>query len=262
MKKTSVPKNDDSISYSQATFTSHNKSNVQKKINKQKKTSTASIPDQEFLVSEGGRQTARSINGVTSQKLPSNVMYMSTEGMAQKSDGKDAGGSQSKRKMLRNLFPLDHENRSFDRVSRTGAPGIFDTIALRTDLKSVSAMYSALDAQSQNSFDPSNPSSIRPPTLKSGSIGSAGSLVGRGSSEDDDDEEVTPLDTFLASLDLSEYSNLFKVEKMDMDALTLCSSEDLKEMELPLGPRKKILAALEERKAAIQSPVLMDLTQF
>lgn len=38
-----------------------------------------------------------------------------------------------------------------------------------------------------------------------------------------------------------------------MDSLTLLSEEDLKGMSMPLGPRRKILRALEERKNALNN---------
>ena len=40
---------------------------------------------------------------------------------------------------------------------------------------------------------------------------------------------------------------------MDMEALLLCTSSDLKEMGLSLGPRKKILEAIETKKAESES---------
>ena len=40
---------------------------------------------------------------------------------------------------------------------------------------------------------------------------------------------------------------------MDMEALMLCTSSDLKEMGISLGPRKKILEALVSKKAENES---------
>ncbi|NXY50550.1 DDHD2 Phospholipase, partial [Ceuthmochares aereus] len=51
-------------------------------------------------------------------------------------------------------------------------------------------------------------------------------------------EEVKDI---LQKLELSEYCDAFEKEKMDRQALFLCTEENLKEMGIPLGPRMKIL---------------------
>ena len=53
-----------------------------------------------------------------------------------------------------------------------------------------------------------------------------------------------------ALLDISEFCENFTKEGIDMDALIMCNEEDLKEGGLPLGPRKKLLKYLEDRKNA------------
>uniref|UniRef100_A0A8C3JRS9 DDHD domain containing 2 n=1 Tax=Calidris pygmaea TaxID=425635 RepID=A0A8C3JRS9_9CHAR len=45
----------------------------------------------------------------------------------------------------------------------------------------------------------------------------------------------------LKKLELSEYCDVFEKEKMDRQALFLCTEKNLKEMGIPLGPRMKIL---------------------
>uniref|UniRef100_A0A8D2MQI9 DDHD domain-containing protein n=1 Tax=Zonotrichia albicollis TaxID=44394 RepID=A0A8D2MQI9_ZONAL len=45
----------------------------------------------------------------------------------------------------------------------------------------------------------------------------------------------------LKKLELSEYCDVFEKEKMDRQALLLCTENNLKEMGIPLGPRMKIL---------------------
>jgi hypothetical protein len=48
----------------------------------------------------------------------------------------------------------------------------------------------------------------------------------------------------LRSLDLLQYLPAFEEQEVDMAALVQCTEEDLKELGLPMGPRKKILAML------------------
>ncbi|NWU63120.1 DDHD2 Phospholipase, partial [Pterocles burchelli] len=52
---------------------------------------------------------------------------------------------------------------------------------------------------------------------------------------------VEEVQEILKKLELSEYCGVFEKEKMDRQALFLCTEENLKEMGIPLGPRMKIL---------------------
>ncbi|XP_074866948.1 ankyrin repeat and SAM domain-containing protein 4B [Carettochelys insculpta] len=71
---------------------------------------------------------------------------------------------------------------------------------------------------------------------------------------DDDEAESTPLEVFLASQSLNEFVPVFMREKIDLDALMLCSDEDLLSIQIQLGPRKKVLSAADRRKQALEKP--------
>jgi len=60
---------------------------------------------------------------------------------------------------------------------------------------------------------------------------------------------------FLAALGLDKYAGVFAENEVDLDALAHLSDDDLKELGLPLGPRRKIVAALREAPAAAPAPV-------
>lgn len=66
--------------------------------------------------------------------------------------------------------------------------------------------------------------------------------------------------TFLNSLELDEFRELFIKEKIDLRAVTLCNEDDLKEIGLPLGPRKKILDAVSKRNTAVSEPGILQDT--
>ncbi|KAH7442005.1 hypothetical protein KP509_03G066400 [Ceratopteris richardii] len=51
----------------------------------------------------------------------------------------------------------------------------------------------------------------------------------------------------LQSLGLGKYSITFQAEEIDMTALRNMNDDDLKELGLPMGPRKKILLALSRK---------------
>ncbi|NXE09310.1 DDHD2 Phospholipase, partial [Lophotis ruficrista] len=62
----------------------------------------------------------------------------------------------------------------------------------------------------------------------------------------------------LKKLELSEYCDVFEKEKMDRQALFLCTEKNLKEMGIPLGPRMKILHYISS-KAEMQVCLLHGL---
>ena len=65
-----------------------------------------------------------------------------------------------------------------------------------------------------------------------------------------------------AELDLAEYSEIFTKEGIDMEALCLCTEDDLKEGGLPLGPRKKLLKYLEDRNRAREGDGVSGFEKF
>ncbi|XP_062452934.1 phospholipase DDHD2 [Rhea pennata] len=59
---------------------------------------------------------------------------------------------------------------------------------------------------------------------------------------------VEQVKEILKMLELSEYCDVFEREKMDRQALFLCTEKDLKEMGIPLGPRMKILHYISSKR--------------
>lgn len=74
--------------------------------------------------------------------------------------------------------------------------------------------------------------------------------------------EMVPLVTFLASLNLEQFASSLARESIDLHALSLCSDSDLREIGLPLGPRRKILDAIEKREHTLQNPGAMSDTRI
>jgi len=64
----------------------------------------------------------------------------------------------------------------------------------------------------------------------------------------------SPLQLFLMSAGLSEYVSCFVREDIDLQALMLLTEDDLKSLGLGMGPRKKLLKAINDRKAALENP--------
>jgi len=67
---------------------------------------------------------------------------------------------------------------------------------------------------------------------------------------EDEAEAEEALTLFLAGLGLAAYASAFKAQDVDLEALRLLTEDDLKGLGLPLGPRRKILLATRERRAA------------
>lgn len=71
---------------------------------------------------------------------------------------------------------------------------------------------------------------------------------------EEDVVDATPLEVFLQSLHLEEFLPIFTREQIDLEALLLCSDEDLQNIQMQLGPRKKVLNAINRRKQVLQQP--------
>ena len=74
-------------------------------------------------------------------------------------------------------------------------------------------------------------------------------------------EAELTLEQVFIKLEINEYTENFTKEGIDMDALFLCTEDDLKEGGLPIGPRKKLLNYLEKRKA-LQEHKLSGLEEY
>ena len=53
------------------------------------------------------------------------------------------------------------------------------------------------------------------------------------------------VEKWLVRLGLSSYNELFEQHQIDFDTLRLLSDGDLREMGIPIGPRRKIVKSLE-----------------
>lgn len=59
---------------------------------------------------------------------------------------------------------------------------------------------------------------------------------------------------FLAAAGLVDFIPTFAKEHIDLDALMLLTEEDLVAMKLPIGPRRKLLQAIKNRKTDLENP--------
>ncbi|CAG0883480.1 unnamed protein product [Darwinula stevensoni] len=64
------------------------------------------------------------------------------------------------------------------------------------------------------------------------------------------EKQFTSVQELLEHLELMSYIDVFTEEKLDLTALLLCQEEEIERLGLPMGPRKKIISALNEIRAS------------
>jgi Usher syndrome type-1G protein len=74
------------------------------------------------------------------------------------------------------------------------------------------------------------------------------------SEEPDETEPNQPLKRFLAAYSLEEHFELLNQHQIDLDTLILLTEDDLRFLNLPLGPYRRLAVAIQERKSALANP--------
>lgn len=62
------------------------------------------------------------------------------------------------------------------------------------------------------------------------------------------------MERFLTAWELGEYLPKFVEQKIDLNTLMILTETDLKSLNLPLGPYRKLVNAISERKSALENP--------
>ena len=79
----------------------------------------------------------------------------------------------------------------------------------------------------------------------------------------DDESDYTSLHMFLAAHGLMDWAGKLTKERIDLDALMLLSEADLSDsLSMPLGPRKKLMKAVADRRRDMEDPDELTDTQF
>ncbi|KAM7381140.1 hypothetical protein PAMA_012124 [Pampus argenteus] len=276
--------------YSQATLhsTAKGKAKIQKKLEKKKQV------DGTFKIYEDGRKSVRSLSGL---QLGNDVMFLKQGTYANPKersrlnirdmfpcDHDDDADTISRAMSDPGLHEAAYSEISADsgRDSLFTRPGL-GTMVFRRNY--MSAGMFGIGAQDEGSVAGSEPVGRAPnvrlrgrlprrsPSFDEDSIGSALSLQERNLQElpweetdtgldDDLEPDNSPLETFLASQSLSEFMTIFRREKIDLEALLLCSDQDLTSIHIPLGPRKKLLEACKRHLDTIDEPEAIEDTEL
>ncbi|XP_067860510.1 pre-mRNA splicing regulator USH1G-like [Heptranchias perlo] len=272
-----------SVPYSQATLnaTAKGKTKIQKKLERKKQVEGT------FKIYEDGRKSVHSLSGL---QLSNDVMFVK--------QGTYASPKDKMRCNIREMFaneedavshaisdPGFHMDMAYSDVSTdSGHESLFNRPGLGTMVfrrNYVSGGLFGIGPDGGETVGNSEVKSVgvrlrsrlQRSTSVNDSIGSAHSLQERNAEElpweeeelgldDDHEPETSPLETFLASLSMFEFVPIFKKEKIDLEALMLCSEEDLKSINVPLGPRKKIMEGIQRRQQALEEPDKLDDTSL
>ncbi|XP_002661315.1 pre-mRNA splicing regulator USH1G [Danio rerio] len=271
------------VPYSQATIhaTARGKTKIQKKLEKKKQ------GDGTFKIYEDGRKSVRSLSGL---QLGNDVMFLK--------QGTYVNPKDRSRRNIRDMFPSDNEDAISRAISEpdlhgqdvdyseistdSGHDSLFNRPGLGTMVfrrNYVSGGLFGIGSRDEGSLTGSERvDNVRlqnrmHPSLDDDSIGSAHSLQERNIQElpwdevelgldDDDEPDTSPLEVFLATQSMNEFIPILKREKIDLDALLLCSDNDLKGIHIPLGPRKKIMDACMRRLETLEEPGPIEDTEM
>ncbi|XP_062859574.1 pre-mRNA splicing regulator USH1G [Trichomycterus rosablanca] len=263
-----------SITYTQAMLNSTSKSRtkIQKHLEKKKPS------DSTFKISEGGRRSVRSLSGL---QMGNDVMFLkqgTCSGHRQRihvrnmfpqnlndddadSDVDSVSDAVSDLGLYTSMFSNSRRDSLFSR------PGLGTMIFRRSytndglsgfDSESLAGSDTlgkllTTNVQSRGRVRPRLPSFDQESTCSTAGLPEENSqdLLCDDTFDCDDEENLqsssSPLEVFLESHGLGELHSLFLKERMDLDALVLCSEADLAVLDVPLSPRKKLLEACSRR---------------
>ncbi|XP_075999323.1 pre-mRNA splicing regulator USH1G isoform X3 [Genypterus blacodes] len=272
-----------SVPYSQATLhaTNRGKTKIQRKLDRRKQ------GEGTFKIYEDGRKSVRSLSGL---QLGNDVMFVK--------QGTYANPRERGRRNVRDMFSRDNDDAISRAISEpdlhghdvdyseistdSGHDSLFNRPGLGTMVfrrNYVSGGMFDMGTRDEPSVGRSG-NTVRllsrlkhSASIDEDSIGSARSLQERNMEEvpweevelgldDDDEPETSHLEVFLATQSMSEFSSIFRREKIDLEALLLCTDRDLKSIHIPLGPRKKILDACKRHLEAIEDPDYIEDTEL
>lgn len=80
--------------------------------------------------------------------------------------------------------------------------------------------------------------------------------------DDEEENEYTPVVMFLEGCGLTHYIQHFTSGDVDMDALMRLTNQDFNDMGLPIGPRRKLMDAIQRRRIVLSEPAQMYDTQL
>ena len=82
-----------------------------------------------------------------------------------------------------------------------------------------------------------------------------GSDASNNSSDNDEaDDSNKNLKRFLAAYSLEQHYDILLQQQISLDDMMILTEEDLRTLNLPLGPFRRLIVAIDERKVALKNP--------
>lgn len=236
-----------------------NMSTVQRRILANKNNRLGQVDD-EFKVSgmEDGKFTVNSLKGI---RRDSEVLYGGTlEGSSLKERGR-LDGIFNEAESVNNVitpppgrlirsqsqpdFLQEMRNNADDKMQDSASifirPGIGSIVIRKSITQNTFGRYGNNEESSIGSGESCGPRHLTDDELSD-----------TGSSEDENPNGA--LERFLTAFGLSEYLPRFLEEKIDLDTLMLLEESDIKSLNLPIGPYRNLIVAINERKGALENP--------
>lgn len=143
-----------------------------------------------------------------------------------------------------------------EELSNQNMSGLFERPVIGT-LAIANGLASNLD-QNSNLSDSTNSngkkSSLKKPRQRQLVISDSDESEESQDSSDEGEEPHQALKRFLAAYSLDEHFELLLQHQIDLDTLMLLTEEDLKYLNLPLGPYRRLAVAIQDRKNALNNP--------
>ncbi|CAH0564413.1 unnamed protein product [Brassicogethes aeneus] len=243
------------------TLTNRHMGTVQKRILANQKNRLGNQNEEEFKISEieDGKRSVRSLKGI---RRDSEVLYGGTidnrrgrlDNMFNEAEfnNNNTAPPPPSNGMVRSLSQPDFLQQlqgSGDKQQEPSSifirPGMGSIVIRKSITNTFGALYGGVNSIDQSSLDSGESYANRNITDDELS-----------ESEESEDEENPngPLERFLTAFGLGEYLQQFTEQKIDLDTLMLLTENDMKSLNLPLGPYRKLVLAVNERKSALESP--------
>ncbi|GMJ00681.1 INVOLVED IN rRNA PROCESSING 1 [Hibiscus trionum] len=189
---------------------------------------------------------------LSSNSFDNSIPRRQTTGKRQRQDEKwehdlyqDDVPQVSNRKVDARDLRLKLQRKSLQQVSQSGKGALSGVRDLRDKLSGT------MNPQPVNADPPKLKSDVTKPTRRTVAVETsepepkkAATTAAKKKAQQKADASV---EDFLQSLGLEKYAITFQVEEVDMTALVHMTDDDLKALGIPMGPRKKIILALESR---------------
>ncbi|KAJ9176589.1 hypothetical protein P3X46_011885 [Hevea brasiliensis] len=151
----------------------------------------------------------------------------------------------SNRKVSSQDLRLKLQKKNLPQASQTGRGSVSGMWDLREKLSGT------MNSQPANADPPKRKLETAKPAIRSVAVDAPEPEIKKVSSvaprKKSQQKADTSIEGFLQSIGLEKYLITFQAEEVDMTALVHMNDEDLKAIGIPMGPRKKILLALESR---------------